>query len=120
MWNNTIQHEFIHAAGFMHMHGREDRDAYVRINTGNIQPIWLSAFRKENQGQYNSFNTPYDYRSIMHYTAYTFAINYNIPTIYTYDQQYQNSLGMGYNNGPTIDDFRRLNRMYQCTNVKYF
>jgi hypothetical protein len=101
------------------MHNREDRDSYIRINYENIQPGYLNLYSKVNKGQYNSCNTPYDFFSIMHYTIYGLAINQSVPTIYTINPQFQNGLGLGYNNGPTVGDFIRINRMYQCKNVRY-
>ncbi len=34
----TIQHEFIHAAGFFHEQERHDRDDYILVAEANIQP----------------------------------------------------------------------------------
>ena len=37
-------------------------------------------FQKYDQGTINSFDSPYDFDSLMHYTAYAFSKN-NEPTI---------------------------------------
>jgi hypothetical protein len=114
---NVVQHEFIHAAGFMHMQIREDRDSFIRINYDNIREDDWWIFERLRRGTHLSFDTSYDFSSCMHYEAYTFGINPRIPTIFTIDPQFQNRLGSG-DSGPSDDDIRRLNRMYQCTNVR--
>ena len=35
---DTIQHEFLHALGFVHEQTRPDRDAYVKILYENVEP----------------------------------------------------------------------------------
>ena len=62
----TIQHEFIHALGFVHMQSHTDRDNFVRIIYANI-PGGTSNnnFFSYNSNTINNFNTPYDYESVM-------------------------------------------------------
>jgi len=75
---NTI-HEIGHTVGLWHEQSREDRDQFITINWDNI-PL-------NNQHNFTQQITdgddvgPYDYSSIMHYGAFAFAINNNIPTI---------------------------------------
>ncbi|KAK6050954.1 astacin [Cooperia oncophora] len=38
----TVAHEFMHALGALHMHMRDDRDKYVKINLGSV-PVRLSS-----------------------------------------------------------------------------
>ena len=62
-----------HAIGFQHEQTRPDRDTYVYINTGNIQNGVAYNFMRYTQNQVNNYNVPYDYTSVMHYSAYVSA-----------------------------------------------
>ena len=46
MNKGTIQHEFMHALGFLHEHMRPDRDEYVRIHEQNVFPGMEPQFAK--------------------------------------------------------------------------
>ncbi|OQV23986.1 putative Zinc metalloproteinase nas-14 [Hypsibius exemplaris] len=64
----TIQHELMHALGFMHEHSRLDRDDYVEILSENIKPgMEAGNFRKHDSKTVTAFGLPYDFDSIMHY-----------------------------------------------------
>ncbi|XP_055345375.1 astacin-like metalloendopeptidase [Paramacrobiotus metropolitanus] len=61
-----IQHEILHALGFLHEHSRPDRDDYVTVNASNIVPgidprNWVKLREME------TFGLPYDLESVMHY-----------------------------------------------------
>jgi hypothetical protein len=77
-----IMHEMGHAMGLWHEQSRVDRDRYIRINYANIAPKYRSNFNQhiDDGGKIAGF---YDYDSIMHYGAYDFATDPNIPTIYS-------------------------------------
>lgn len=77
-YHGIVAHEIGHALGFLHEQSRPDRDAYVEIKFENIQSGKENNFRKSNS--INSFGTPYDYGSIMHYRANAFSKN-GQPTI---------------------------------------
>jgi astacin len=84
--HGTIMHEFLHALGFHHEHKRADRDDYVTINEDNIQPDKMHNFDKLVEGEtVDHMGTVYDYGSVMHYSAYGFAIDPSIPTIIPHD-----------------------------------
>lgn len=101
-----IQHEFIHAIGFLHAHQRTDRDDYVEIRSQNIMNGAAGNFRKE---RYDSrYNTPYDYKSVMHYRSTAFSEN-GRPTIVPRGD-YNGELG-NYDQA-TANDILRAARMY--------
>nr|XP_011415611.1 astacin-like [Crassostrea gigas] len=80
----TVMHEVLHALGFWHEQSRADRDNYVKIHFENIQSSHSRNFDKYQVGpQMDMLNEPYDYGSVMHYSAYAFAIDRRKVTIET-------------------------------------
>ncbi|XP_074649329.1 hatching enzyme 1.2-like [Tubulanus polymorphus] len=67
-----IQHEFLHALGFIHEQSRSDRDEYITINWENIHPTMINNFNRDNT---NNLDLPYTYGSLMHYGKYAFSAN---------------------------------------------
>ncbi len=70
-------HELLHSLGFWHEQSRYDRDNYVVIDTNNVKPEQRYNFQVEP----GTPSSAYDYNSIMHYSAYAFAIDRSKPTI---------------------------------------
>ncbi|XP_057296853.1 zinc metalloproteinase nas-32-like [Hydractinia symbiolongicarpus] len=104
--DGTVLHEMMHAMGFFHEHQRSDRDSFVTINSENIM-----AGRENNFVQLNtqSFNTPYDYGSVMHYGRTFFSAN-GQDTI----TPLQSGVTIGQRNGPSPTDILQINRLYGC------
>jgi len=69
-----ILHETLHALGAVHEHSRPDRDLFVFILHGNIQPNALHNFRKVTNETHNTRNTPFDPSSLMMYGPNDFGI----------------------------------------------
>lgn len=65
-------HELAHAAGFWHEQSRPDRDTYVQINFGNVQNGFDHNFDIQSWIP-GTWDTPYDFLSIMHYDQCAFA-----------------------------------------------
>ncbi|KHJ98809.1 astacin, partial [Oesophagostomum dentatum] len=108
----TICHELAHALGIYHTQSRYDRDSYVNVNYANIDSSQQYNFEKLTSATENHFGLGYDYGSVMHYSPYGFAINYNIPTMTARDTNYQNM--MGQRETPLLYDVKQLNLMYNC------
>ncbi|XP_071107571.1 astacin-like [Haliotis cracherodii] len=77
----TIMHETMHALGFWHEQSRPDRDNYVTIDFSNIQRGHERNFDKYTTTQVDTLGLQYDYESVMHYNAYSFAVDRRKPTI---------------------------------------
>ncbi|XP_017873992.1 PREDICTED: zinc metalloproteinase nas-4 [Drosophila arizonae] len=105
----TAIHELMHALGFLHEQNRMERDSYVAIQYRNIQSSAMSNFEKAASTE--AFGVPYDYGSVMHYSANAFSTN-GQPTIVA--MQSQGSSLMGQRKGFSDLDVEKLNRMYDC------
>lgn len=73
----TVLHELMHAAGFYHEQGREDRDNFIHIMYDNIKEESKNNFQKEG----GTARGGYDFCSIMHYHGFAFAVDPTKPTI---------------------------------------
>ena len=65
-------HELGHALGLAHEQSREDRDALVTINSGNIRSGYASNFDKKPARLFSDYGD-YDVDSLMHYWAGAFS-----------------------------------------------
>uniref|UniRef100_A0A3P9LLY4 Metalloendopeptidase n=1 Tax=Oryzias latipes TaxID=8090 RepID=A0A3P9LLY4_ORYLA len=88
----TVEHEILHALGFYHEQSRYDRDDYVTIVRDNILQGKEHNFKKVGNNVRTTHGTPYDYRSVMHYSKDDFT-NGNGSTIITIDPKFQNVIG---------------------------
>ncbi|XP_046457182.1 hatching enzyme 1.2-like [Daphnia pulex] len=109
----TPQHEFLHALGFYHEQSRTDRDDYVTINYDNIQPGYENNFQSYGTDVITDQGFPYDYGSVMHYSAYAFAVDPSIPTIIVPD-----GVSIGQRDGFSELDLAELNKLYGCAAKK--
>ena len=73
MWRHTVQHEMLHALGFLHEMARPDRDDYVVVHWDNIDPIFHNQYHKMNNLTWEDYGEKYDLKSIMHYEGWAFA-----------------------------------------------
>ena len=79
-----ILHELMHMLGFVHEQSRPDRDQYLRVNWGAIEPENKSQFEiAPSEVTRLSTSAPFDYRSIMLYNPSIFAISPNQKTLDT-------------------------------------
>ncbi|XP_059476358.1 hatching enzyme 1.2-like [Neocloeon triangulifer] len=103
----TPEHELLHAIGFHHEQTRTDRDDYVAILWENIDPTKYHNFDMANDS--TPFGIPYDYGSVMHYSATAFSIN-TLTTIETKPP----GIPIGQRDGLSQSDIDKVNAMYNC------
>ncbi|XP_036375464.1 low choriolytic enzyme-like [Megalops cyprinoides] len=106
--HGIVQHEILHALGFVHEQTRSDRDQHVKILYENIEPDMESNFRKIET---NNLETPYDYNSVMEYGRYAFSKNKK-PTIIPIPDE---SVEIGKAKEMSPNDILRVNRLYECS-----
>lgn len=76
----AIIHEIGHALGLLHEHARLDRNNYVTINLSNVIPGKEGNFVQGTAA--NSVDLgAYDFRPIMHYSPYAFAVDNTVMTV---------------------------------------
>lgn len=110
----TAIHEIMHALGFWHEQSRPDRDNYVQIFLHNVQQGEAHNFDKKLARDITTFGFPYDYRSVMHYTKFTFGKFFNgrqQQTIAARNNPSQ-QLGQCFTCGMSQTDVNQLNAMY--------
>ncbi|XP_075044746.1 embryonic protein UVS.2-like [Mixophyes fleayi] len=107
MVHGVIQHELMHALGFVHEINRSDRDNYIIVLEENIIPGDTDLFSIDNT---NNLGLPYDYDSVMHYSRYAFTSNGKetiVPKLNT-------SVVLGQRFGVSTLDVAKLNKLYDC------
>ncbi|GBG23787.1 Zinc metalloproteinase nas-13 [Hondaea fermentalgiana] len=107
----TTQHEMLHTLGFWHEQSRPDRDDYVTINWDNIVSGKEHNFALRES---RSFNSPYDYASVMHYRAKAFSKN-GKNTITPPD-----GVDIGQRSAMSTDDVMQLKILYDDPDVTFY
>lgn len=69
-WANAgvVAHEICHALGMFHEQCRQDRSLYISIDWDNIKDSWKAQYEKYDSSTGRDIG-PYDFESIMHYSA---------------------------------------------------
>uniref|UniRef100_A0A1B6HU16 Metalloendopeptidase n=1 Tax=Homalodisca liturata TaxID=320908 RepID=A0A1B6HU16_9HEMI len=109
MKHGVIMHELLHALGLYHQQSASNRDQYVQINWQNIKEGRERNFCKYLPSTTSSFGVPYDYSSIMHYSAHAFSRNRQ-PTI----TPLKSGVEIGQRISLSPGDVAKLNIMYGC------
>ena len=101
----NVIHEIGHTVGLWHEQSREDRKDFITIDVTNILPGKEHNFNQHvNDGDDVG---PYDYGSIMHYSAFAFAANTSKPTIIT-----PNGEAIGQRDGLSDGDVAAVSAVY--------
>mmetsp|Transcript_63377 Transcript_63377/g.198395 ORF Transcript_63377/g.198395 Transcript_63377/m.198395 type:complete len:613 (+) Transcript_63377:72-1910(+) len=101
-------HEIGHNLGMVHEQSRPDRDSYVRVEMGNVNPAEAHNYDIDPHGDVTE---PYDIMSVMHYGDDTFAASPGTKTMF--DLHATGKL-MGNRMGLTNADVRQVAKMYGC------
>ncbi|XP_021955270.1 zinc metalloproteinase nas-15 [Folsomia candida] len=107
-------HELMHAVGFWHEQSRFDRDDHVNVYFQNIQSGMEFNFRKYTWNYIQNLSAPYDLSSVMHYGSYAFSKDRRSATILPKDPNKK----IGQRDNFSKIDILKINRLYQCDNVK--
>ncbi|XP_055335072.1 zinc metalloproteinase nas-14-like isoform X2 [Paramacrobiotus metropolitanus] len=106
----TIQHEILHALGFLHEHNRPDRDDYISIVPGNmVTDIPERNFRK--MPRMATFGLPYDLESLLHYGP-ELSKSPDKPAIVSKVSKPPRWMGQKY--GLSLLDVARVKAAYNC------
>ncbi|KAH8280102.1 hypothetical protein KR018_007779 [Drosophila ironensis] len=108
----VVQHETLHLLGLFHEQSRPDRDQYVQIDYENIPRKFWSQFMTMNHT--TTYDVPYDYESVMHYSKNAFAKDPSKPTIRALVDGQPVEREMGQVQGPSEGDWTKIRIMYKC------
>ena len=73
--DGTIQHETMHALGFLHEQSRSDRDNYVVVHYENIHESKIPNFKKLDESEWVNLDIAYDIGSVMQYSGWYYTHN---------------------------------------------
>lgn len=116
----NVMHEIGHAVGLWHEQSREDRDLFVTINWGNIQPGQSFNF-DQHVTDSDDFGS-YDYGSIMHYGPRAFGIINPTTGVQQVTITPVNPLPagvvMGQQTALSAQDVTNVNAIYRCEHLR--
>uniref|UniRef100_A0A673L235 Metalloendopeptidase n=1 Tax=Sinocyclocheilus rhinocerous TaxID=307959 RepID=A0A673L235_9TELE len=112
VYHHTVQHELLHALGFHHEQNRSDRDKHIKIFFENIKPAQRHNFMRRET---NNLATPYDYKSVMHYSRKAFSRNKE-PTMIPIPD---GNVVIGEARSMSRNDILRINRLY-CRSLNLY
>ncbi|MBM3807820.1 MAG: hypothetical protein FJW22_06445 [Acidimicrobiia bacterium] len=103
-----VYHELGHLLGLYHEQSRADRDDYVEIDLSNVQANAVGNFTKLTFPVIGA----YDFESVMHYSAFAFAIDPSKPVIIPRPGYASFASLMGQRVGPSTIDLDALAFLY--------
>jgi len=110
-----VVHELMHAIGLDHEHNRADRDQFVKVDMGKVDPDMKHNFDKSDEFDFFHYGCPYTYESVMHYDKTSFGIPNGVTTMTPANQAFANIIGNAEKAHP--NDYEKINRIYKCKKV---
>jgi len=107
----TVIHEMMHALGFWHEQSRGDRDDFVTIEWDMVKDVAKKNFDKQDQF-WESYGSPYDLGSVMHYGGDYFAKKRGKATIR--DKKTGKKV-KAQREDFSKEDIRQINLKYKCS-----
>lgn len=110
----SVAHELGHAVGLWHEHCRNDRKKFVTINERNIEDGCEDNFKQnwiDGAAAPTADLGPYDYGSLMHYSADSFPIDPEIPVIVAL--KLPANVKMGQRDGLSAGDIAAVEELYK-------
>ena len=105
-----VLHEVMHALGFFHEQNRQTRDDFVEINWNNIAEKYHLNFKKIHSKSMLDSNITFDFKSILLYPPFAFALVHDEATMITVHGE----LYEGNRTGELSDlDIERINLVYK-------
>ena len=112
--NTTMQHEAMHALGFLHEHQRVDRDNHIEIHPDLASS---SNYAPMETADWWNMSSPYDFNSILHYYSYDLGggeYSLSLPgTNYTVPLPVSRTYPM------SEQDIEQINQMYDCAGTGF-
>jgi len=109
-----IQHEILHALGFLHENSRADRDTYVEIVWNNTKQEYQRNFDViDNANVSTSLYEEYDLKSLMHYGNRAFGDG----RVTMEARKKEKGFILGNKVGVSTGDVKKLNRLYHCQTI---
>ncbi|OQV16027.1 putative Zinc metalloproteinase nas-14 [Hypsibius exemplaris] len=108
----TAIHEMLHNLGFFHEHSRPDRDASIKVVWKDITPGYENNFDAYSPAIIDTLGQPYDYDSVMQYSAIAFSKDQLSYTIYPY---FADTKRLGQRLKFSETDIKKVNVAYKCS-----
>ncbi|XP_055350885.1 zinc metalloproteinase nas-14-like [Paramacrobiotus metropolitanus] len=110
-----IQHEIMHALGFLHEHSRPDRDEHISIIPGNMVS-GVHEINYQKLPEMDTFGLPYDVESLMHYGPKSLSKSPDKPAIVS--KVIPAPRWMGQQISLTPLDVAKLQAAYNCSRTE--
>nr|XP_026691063.1 apolipoprotein(a)-like isoform X2 [Ciona intestinalis] len=106
-----ISRVLMFSLGMYYEIGRSDRDKYVKFVAGTYGTNGYRNFQQLFSYVWESYNSPYDFKSIMHFDGYEFSTRGSATIrVKSTDKPVQ-----AQSIGPSIEDLKQIRAMYGCT-----